>query len=249
MSHDGQLYTAQLDLPGINISIPIDFKQEGPNCFFAPPPSVSPVKSGEWIGDTQQGGSLNFKTIKVNPHGNGTHTECVGHISSEWVTINHVLNRSHFVGQLVSLHPTLVDSGDRVITADQIKSSITTKSDVLIIRTLPNHGDKQRRIYSGTNPPYIEDSALAYLRDLGVIHLIVDLPSVDREEDGGLLAAHKAWWNYPETLDEIRTITEMVYIPPEVSDGLYLTDIQALSIELDASPSTIKLYPLTALNL
>lgn len=229
---------------GRDLTIPIDFSSIGPNCFYAPPPRVEPVIAGDFVGDTTRGGAVNFKNIHLNPHGNGTHTECVGHIATETVFIRDVLRQHHFIGEIISVYPTLLDNGDKVITAQTIREMLTEPTAVVIIRTLPNEEGKQTRLYSGTNPPYFEAEALAYMRAMGVQHFMTDLPSVDREEDGGALAAHKAWWNYPDTLDNERTISEMVFVPDDVYDGTYLINIQTLSIHLDVSPSKIVAYPL-----
>lgn len=240
----GDHYTVDLNA-GLDISIEIDFDKAGPNCFYAPPPQVVAVEAGDFIGDTQRGGPLNFKTITINPHGNGTHTESVGHISSEVVTIQEVLTLSHHIGQLVTIPPVLHPNGDRIITYEQVRDTIQNATDAVIIRTLPNTLDKKCRNYSGTNPPYVEAQALTYLRTSGVQHLLIDLPSVDREHDDGLLAAHKAWWQYPETLDLSRTITEMIYVDNSILDGIYLVDIHTMSLLLDASPSKVMLYPMS----
>ena len=54
----------------------------------------------------------------------------------------------------------------------------------------------------------------------GIQHLLIDLPSVDKEKDKGELLAHKAFWNVTDvnTLnDDARldcTITEMIFIFP-----------------------------------
>ena len=78
-------------------------------------------------------------------------------------------------------------------------------------------------------------------------HLLTDLPSVDREEDGGKLLAHKAFWKYPEDIRRSATITELVYVPDVVTDGLYLLNVQITSLEVDASPSKPVIYQLTKL--
>ena len=229
---------------GRDISIPIDFNQVGPNCFYAPPPSVDAVVAGDFVGDTLRGGSVNFKNIHLNPHGNGTHTECVGHIAKEPVFIHDVLTVFHHLAQVVSVFPTIDDQGDKVITERTLSQFLDQPSPVIIIRTLPNEEEKKSRNYSGTNPSYFEVEAISFLRDLGVQHLMTDLPSVDREEDGGLLLGHKAWWQYPEEVDYQKTITEMIFVPDDLKDGLYLCNMQILSLKLDASPSKVVLYPL-----
>jgi hypothetical protein len=76
----------------------------------------------------------------------------------------------------------------------------------------------------------------------GIRHLLLDLPSVDREEDGGQLLAHKAFWQYPHNTRTDATITEMVYVPNELRDGLYLLNLQTISLDLDASPSKPVVY-------
>jgi kynurenine formamidase len=101
--------------------------------------------------------------------------------------------------------------------------------------------------YSGTNPPYIESDALSYLISCGVKHFIIDLPSVDREEDEGKLAGHKAFWEYPETLNKNRTISELVYIDNEIIDGFYLLNLQIASFGIDVSPSKPVLYKLESI--
>ena len=73
---------------------------------------------------------------------------------------------------------------------------------------------------------------------------MIDLPSVDAEEDGGELAAHHAFWNYPAQPRMDSTITEMIFVDDKIKDGLYLLNIQIASIESDASPSKPVLYEL-----
>lgn len=227
----------------IDISLELNNDKHGVNCFYAPLFEAEPVRSGTFVGSTKEGGVVNFMNVRINPHGNGTHTECVGHISKEQVSINKVLNEFHFVSKLISVYPKLTDNGDKVVKLNQINELfVSEEASALIIRTLPNHIEKKERNYSGTNPPYIEKEALSYLIKCGVKHFLVDLPSVDREEDEGKLEAHKAFWEYPESLNQNRTITELVYIPDEVKDGYYLLNLQIASFGIDVSPSKPVLY-------
>jgi hypothetical protein len=57
---------------------------------------------------------------------------------------------------------------------------------------LPNDTDKLSRKYSHTDPPFGWRAAL-FLRESGIQHLLIDLPSVDKEKDEGKLLAHKAF--------------------------------------------------------
>jgi len=144
----------------------------------------------------------------------------------------------------MTIYPTLMDNGDRVILKSQIEGDIMENVKALVIRTMPNADDKLRRIYSGTNPPYLDHEAIRHIVEQGIEHLLLDLPSVDREQDEGKLAGHKAFWGYPATIDKTKTITEMIFVRNSINDGLYLLNIQIASFELDASPSKPVLYKL-----
>lgn len=231
---------------GYDISIPLVPGKMTPNCFYAPFFEARPYKSGDFIGSVEKGAPVNFLNLTINPHGNGTHTECAGHITALPFTIHTSLKDFHFFGELMSVYPRLMPNGDKVITRDSLEQlGRAYFTDVLIIRTLPNADDKLSKNYSGTNPPYMEEEAVRLCNEWGVKHLILDLPSVDREEDGGRLAGHKAFWQQGDEWLTDKTITEMVYVPDSVKDGLYLVLIAVISLETDASPSKIILYPVT----
>lgn len=245
VQYAGRAYRADLAHP-LDISIPLSEGLDAVNCFHAPLMEVSPVVAGSFIGSTRQGGPLNFLNVKLNPHGNGTHTECVGHIATEVYTINQCLKRFHFPARLLSLFPTKTEAGDRVIFRAQLEELLHGQppTPALVLRTLPNDSFKLRANYSGANPPYLHHEAISYLVALGVEHLLLDLPSVDREEDGGLLLGHRAFWQYPEAPRKHCTISELIYVNNFIEDGLYLLNLQIASFEIDASPSKPVLYPL-----
>jgi arylformamidase len=230
-------FAADLSAP-IDLSIPLRNGAENPNCFWAPMPVFSPVVAGDFVGSTAQGGVVNFFDVRINPHGNGTHTECVGHIARERYVLHECLQAHHFLAKLVSLYPRKTDEGDRVIFRDQLAEVFEkNEADALIIRTMPNDPSKRLVNWSGSNPPYMHHEALAFLAENGVQHLLLDLPSVDREEDGGQLLGHRAFWQYPDAVRAQCTITEMIFVPNDVRDGLYLLNLQTTSLDLDASPS------------
>lgn len=238
-------YTAELSKP-IDVSIPLKVGEENPNCFYAPYPTIDPVRAGDFVGSTAEGGLVNFLNVTFNPHGTGTHTESVGHLAKEVFTINQSLKEFFFPARLLSIYPKKMDNGDRVIGLDEIKTALDDNDvpEALLIRTLPNSRDKLNRNYSGTNPPFFRHEAISYLVDNGLKHLLIDLPSVDREEDEGKLLAHRAFWQYPDQIRENSTITEMIFVGDEVKDGLYLLNIQIASFEIDVSPSKPVIYAL-----
>jgi hypothetical protein len=112
----------------------------------------------------------------------------------------------------------------------------------LIVRSLPNSTFKLSTNYSNTNPTYFEKEAVEYILELGIDHLVVDLPSIDREEDAGELIGHHTFWSYPENPQIHKTITELAFIDDSISNGRYIANFQITSLENDASPSKITLY-------
>ncbi len=235
----GQTLTARLDQNHC-LAIPLDHAHPQPNAYGAPLYDASPHQVGTWIGDTRSGASVNFYDIRINPHGNGTHTECVGHISEERHAVHQALGAGFWLAQLISVYPTQMEDGDRVIDALEWEDEI----EALILRTQPNFPDKMVRHYTGTNPPYLHHDVAQKMCEANIFHLLLDLPSVDKEDDGGALAAHKAFWQYPEMPRLEATITEMIYVDNIIADGLYLLEIQMPALELDASPSRPYIYPL-----
>lgn len=244
--------TIRVDLSKpIDISIPLTNTDENPIAWYIDKPEIAPVRMGDWIGKVSEGkSSTNFNNIFFNPHGHGTHTECLGHITRDFYSVNQHLKAFFFTAELVTVKP-YEQGNDQVITQIQMRGALEGKSpEAVIIRTLPNDTSKKSRKYSNTNPPYLDHAAAEFLRELGVKHLLIDLPSVDREHDQGKLLAHKAFWNVTDvnTLNEDArldaTITELIYVPDHVPDGRYLLNLQIASFENDAAPSKPILYAL-----
>ena len=101
----GKEYSADLSKP-LDISIPINEGDNNPNCYYARDVSFTTIRSGNFIGSVKEGGSVNYQEITITPHGNGTHTETYGHLSSdEGATITSLIKQIHCVGQLISVAP------------------------------------------------------------------------------------------------------------------------------------------------
>ena len=184
----------------IDISIPLHFNGPQPNAYGVEPASSMACEYGDLVGDTRRGGSCNFEHITLIPHCNGTHTECVGHITNEQISVTDCLQQAFIPAILLSIEPESIDDGDLVISANSMRTRIEPPADgggsALIIRTLPNDDSKLTREYGEQRlPPYFAPDAMEYIVECGVKHLLVDLPSIDRLYDEGKLINHRIFWN------------------------------------------------------
>lgn len=242
-------YNFDLSKP-LDISMILSSDATNSSAWYVNPISIEPVKGDGFVGSVELGGSVNFRNISFNPHGNGTHTECVGHIAPEIFSINKTLTRFHFMALVISIEPKTWQKkdgtreiGDKIITENQLKKAIGNhRPEAIIIRTLPNDKDKLTRQYSNTNPPYLCHKAASFITNLGIEHLLIDLPSVDKEVDKGELLSHRAFWQYPNNTQFHKTISEFIFVKNEIEDGIYLLNLQIAPFENDASPSKPVLY-------
>ncbi|MCC7157900.1 MAG: cyclase family protein, partial [Ignavibacteria bacterium] len=245
-------------------SIPLVFNGAQPNIYDADKAVSKPCEIGTFIGDTRLGGSCNFEEYRLIAHCNGTHSECIGHITDERVSIQKILKDAFIPSTLITVTPLkandsadsynpVKNADDILITEsslrDELKSADSDFLKGLIIRTLPNDDSKRSRQYMNKLPPFLSIEAMKYIVSLGVQHLLLDIPSVDRTFDEGKLTSHHIFWNVKESSHYItmesriqNTITEMVYIPDEIKDGNYLLNIQIAPFMSDASPSRPLLF-------
>ncbi|NNC83604.1 MAG: cyclase family protein [Flavobacteriales bacterium] len=235
------------------ISIRLSHGKNNPVAWYAPYPSLTPVEMEGFVGNVALGGSVNTNDITFNPHGNGTHTECIGHLTKEAHQVDEYMRDFIHLAQVFTVTPHVLDAdrsefqqaGDRIIRVEELERlSLSPDVKALAIRTLPNTDSKKSRVYTGQNPPYFDPAALAWVRAQGIEHLLVDLPSVDRENDGGKMLAHRAFWYENDSPRMHATITEFIYIPDEIVDGEYLLNIMIAPFGNDASPSKPTLYRL-----
>ena len=248
INHNSQTFEVDFSKP-LDISILLTNTDENPIAWYIEKPEIEPVRFGDWIGKVSEGSSsTNFNNIFFNPHGHGTHTECLGHITKEFYSINQSLKTFFFLAELVSVEPES-QGADFVITKEQIEKALNGKTpEAIVIRTLPNLKEKRSKKYSNTNPPYLDEKASEFIRESGIKHLLIDLPSVDKEKDERKLLAHKAFWNVKnvDVLNEDArldaTITELIFVSDEISEGSYFLNLQIASFENDASPSKPVLY-------
>ncbi len=239
--HNSETYNIDLSKP-LDISIPLRGNTTNVNAWYVGHPKITPHAEGDFVGRVSEGGTTNFNDISFNPHAHGTHTECVGHITKEFHSVNKCLNRFFFLAELITIAPEK-QKGDFVISKKQLQYALGSKlPEALVIRTLPNLTDKLSKHYSHTNPPYLLEDAALFLFEIGVAHLLVDLPSIDKEKDRGALLAHRAFWNFGKEMRHNATITELVFVDNAIKDGSYFINLQLAPFENDASPSRPILY-------
>lgn len=211
---------------------------ETANAFSLPDARFEPVRAGSFVGSIEEGGPVRCDIVTVAPHGNGTHTECVGHIAGRGFTVDECMTDLVDAATLVSV-PLVEVGGDNVVTRDVLASvwNDSSLTSTLIIRTLPNEATKRTRRWSATNPPYVHIDAMNLIVERGVRHLMIDLPSVDREEDAGALIAHHRFWQWPDAPRTDCTITELIYVADHISDGHYAVMFNVAPFHGDAAPS------------
>lgn len=230
----------------LDISLVLTNDPSNVRAWYVDAPMIEPVRSGDFVGAVSAGGSVNFRNVFFNPHGHGTHTECLGHITPEVYSVNDSLRTFFFKALLVTLTPQECEINgtmDKLLRAAELEEKIAGgEYEALIIRTMPNESEKKSFDYSASNPPYLELAAIEVMEAAGIKHLLIDLPSVDREEDGGELRFHHAFWKVPQDPQFDRTITELIYVDSNIQDGEYVLELQMAAFRNDAAPSRPVLY-------
>ncbi|MFK0573703.1 cyclase family protein [Endozoicomonas sp.] len=270
----GQQYSIDTQ-SGWSLAIPLGFNQPQPNHFSASPATAQAMRGGSFVGDTELGGSCNVNEITINPHCNGTHTETLAHICHRShplsVTTSDVLPPPFIPCTLVSLTPALgqdtrelylppLNAADQVMTRKALERELdgidSDWLEGLVIRTLPNKPDKQTRRYEeNSQPAFLTTDAIMYLRERGVQHLVLDVPSLDRMHDDGLLTNHHRFWQVPDGSHEANqysllnhTITEMAFITDDLPDGQYFLSLNFPAWITDAAPCNPILYSASTRN-
>ena len=235
---------------GVNISLPVQFNSDRNPIFYDTTKPVNAYyRSDNTEYDINKGAGCSVPKITMNVHCCGTHTETAAHVYKDSHYISEIDNLNFIPSQLITLTPknnsteqyhVKIDQGDKLITRDIIRDAIDIHSKCLrgiIIRTEPNEEDKKYRNYNKTKHPFFTNDAINYIKGLGVRHLVVDTPSIDRFDDGGHLYNHKIFFTDNEHKKNKNTITELAYIPNSCIDGEYLLSIGVPSFKLDAAPS------------
>jgi len=249
-----------------DLALQLDFSGPQPRHFGAPRASSRPFETPGFgfKGAVARGSSCNCEVITLIPHCNGTHTEAAGHLTRERLDAWRVTPLGFVPALLVSVTPVAADDessepqpqpGDLLITRRALERAwpavLPFTPRALVIRTLPNTADKRGRDYTGQNPPYLSQQAAELLVARAIVHLVVDVPSIDRAHDAGRLTAHRIFFGLPRGSVQLATatraaatITELAFVPETLGDGAYLLQLQVPALGGDAVPSRPLLYAL-----
>ena len=255
---NGKIYEIDLD-KGIDISIPVKFEGARFRAFNVPLAESHPYSGEGFVLDVNQGAGCNCPVFIFSAHLHGTHTECVGHISKQDHIVQDVVGHTGIMDALlVSVEPVSAKdcgesyipefgSNDKVITKQMLERVLTSNHQALVIRTLPNDGEKKERNYSESPWPFFTNEAMEFIVSQGFENLLLDMPSVDREEDQGCLSNHHIFWDVEQGSHDVvdpstRSITELIYVPPKIQDGRYALSFNIGNIRSDAAPSRPVLY-------
>lgn len=266
MDIDGVALLADL-AAGISLARVLEFDGHALSLFGAAAASSIPLQAGTFNGSVALGASCNCSVLSLTPHANGTHTECIGHLTVERVDVQALIPQRLLVSCLLTIEPEVAgDSSenseplphpaDLLITRAGLERAWPAALDgrlnprALVVRTQPNPPQKFTG-KSATEAPFLSAQAANYLVQRGVEHLVLDVPSADRTRDGGALTAHRIFFGLPPASTQLAegrrrgcTITELAYVPDAAGDGWYLLSLQAPAIAGDAVPSRPMLYPL-----
>jgi arylformamidase len=239
----------------VSLARELDFHRAQPQHFGAPAATSQPYRAPGFSGSVADGASCNCEVISVIPHCNGTHTESAGHLTREPLDAHRVVPPGLLPALLISVVPVAATNvteasdpkpppGDFLITRAAIESAWPAWTpfapQALIIRSA-----------QAPALPYLSCEAAQAIVQQGIEHLVVELPSLDREHDAGRLSAHRVFFGLPTGVSSLRqvgrpgaTVTELAHIPESLADGPCLLELQIPAWRGDAVPSRPLLYAL-----
>ena len=247
IKYDNKTYDLE-EIQGFDLSFKNKFNGENPTFFNSKPSSLASVKAENFIGDISKGGSCNVNIATLDIHCSGTHTECISHIKDVEYKVVDFCPEGFIPSKLISVFPeksiNTTDSyhvpltSDLVISKELLVQKIKDPIDSLIIRTLPNSSYKSTQNYDENPAPFFTTEAINYINELSIKHLLVDIPSIDKANDNGLLGNHHSFFI------KGKTISELLYIPNSLKDSFGFLQIQIPNWHLDAAPSRPIFYPI-----
>lgn len=242
----------------VSLALTLDFAQPHPRHFGAPAATTEAFRAGSFEGDVTRGASCNCRRVTLIPHCNGTHTESASHLTVEQRPLHELLPAGPLPALLLTVPAVPADASDedsipapqaadRLITRAALLSAwsrhASARPVVLLLRTGTSWNDEA--------PPFLSQQLAQELAARDVMHLVTDLPSVDRLEDEGRLTAHRLFFGLPpgstrlaDAMRAAATITELASFPAALADGPCAVQIQIPAWSGDAVPSRPLYLPL-----
>lgn len=226
------------DAVDVSVSVqPYELPGKQSCAFHLPGASAAPFTAGSFVCAVDAGASVNCPVVSFCAHSNGTHTECVGHVLPGHITLDDVGRRPPVMAALLlTVRPRrLGDSSDTypsgrpddmAVTSEAVAdalaalsstSSVTGPVAAVCLRTREDADGAGPRDWSGSNPPYLTGEAVVAVRRLGAAHVLVDLPSLDREDDRGHLIAHRTLFGIDAAGRPVDVISHGPVMPPRVA--------------------------------
>jgi kynurenine formamidase len=267
LHHGSALFDVDVD-GAFDLSVPVRFDDDDGRAFHLGPARTAAVAGGGFVGDVRRGGSCNCETHTLTPHGDGTHTEGPGHLLASRLPVR--VTTPFVVAAVVRVTPRALAESDDLVAGNHRGDDLVVDraaledalaavdargfSPTALVVATASGSQRRGQRFSGTNPPYFTHDAALFCRQRGFDHVVVDLPSLDREDDGGLLSAHRAFFDVPPGVKDVdappapRTVTELAAVDDVVAPGIYGLLLQVAPIVADAAPSRPLLCPLVAVT-
>lgn len=255
----------------VSLAHPTKFDTGVSNPFGVAAAAALPKRFHNFLADTRLGGSCNVREVTSVPHCHGTHSESQSHVCHDLISINDCFGPEPMVACLLEVsgtaatdtsegRPSNAGGNDQIITAASLDRAFQQLSlppirpTALVVRCA--NPEKWAQSHSGIEmPPYFSIEAMKWIRQWQCRHLLVNLPSVDRLDDGGVLACHRIFWDMDALGHELGsparihcTITELLHIPVNITVGMYALLLQIPPWMTDAAPCRPYLVPLRFLT-
>ncbi|QQG29154.1 cyclase family protein [Pectobacterium carotovorum] len=256
ISYCGRLHRIEHHQP-VRLSSRIHLNDNPINIYGIAPASGEPLHYGSCVASVSEGGSCNATSINLVPHCHGTHTECIGHILEGEYHVAELLFEPFMAATLIRVPLQFIENvKDGYNASAQKKDLVITRAAIDDALALMTSDYLQALVIStsvpdwlpeGESAPYFTHQAMERIVALGVRHLLVDIPSIDRLHDGGRMDNHRIFWgvSYGTIMEPARvdcSVTEMIQVPQELPSGHYFLSIHLPDISGDALPSMPVLF-------
>lgn len=246
------------DFKTVSREVLLNNETKAPNAFHLTPFSSRTVEfEGQFIGDVKRGGSCNVDTLSYVPHGL-THLETSAHLlnpDAHPPTVKDIPPESlSGIALLLDLSYLGKEPGGK-IPWDAVRPVLeknTLPISLLAIKThasiLPQDYDFSSKDFLSLSPETAKGIHDYRLDGNRIDCLILDLPSIDPESDGGKLLAHRNFFGLPLTgMDaedkEKRALVELAWFS-DLQEGYYYVFISPPRFDTNAVTTGILLRPL-----